>query len=1065
MHHRTTIRTCIVAVLVMATFAYAQPAFLNSFPDLNELRVHEGNSLYYPAAAELEEVSTLSSSPSTVLRLEQGTEDNPKTYVVRASLHDDSEQLRWTVLYNTSNISHSLDISAHTLVLPANGNLYSIETVKLDAPLALDSLEVQHKYVLQGDVLQETPQPFFYIGQATTTSDFITLMSQPVGGERIAGVAANSPVTILSLSITAEGAYVLVASPFGLAGWLPVQLELAQNSTYYLAELHELMPTTVASMLADSDSAPLPATEERIPVGTVAAPVPAGVTPPPQAAVASQSPPSKKLITLAQNAIYTNEAVEDTALFTVENATGERWLGFSRQQDSDLDWMLDVRLDVEVAEVLLADEPLVQADEVVGYVSYAPSYPCTSELRYRGRTGKKLELKEILITGQDTCLNHGTVYLSSQEEGRIMWRYYRPDGHFDSDAILRIAPVLEPEHSLARHWNEALLSAIRQDFARPTVHARNLFHTSVALYDAWAVFDASAEPFLLGNTVGDFHCDFAGFTPPEDVATVALQEEAMSYAAYRLLEHRFSGMATTEANRENRPFYGYLLALGYEPFESSDYSNGSVAALGNHIGDCLIAFGLQDGANEADLYANRRYQPKNMPFVVGNVGIEQIDPNHWQPLSFVVGGFIDQGGNSADNTTPTFLGAEWGNVIPFALDTETRQELTRNGERYYLYHDPGKPPYLGSNDAFYQWGFALVAAWSAQLDPADDVMIDISPASLGNLPVEEYPTTLEQYQAFYNIHTGDDPSHGYDVNPRTGQPYQPQVVRRGDYTRILAEFWADGPDSETPPGHWFTVANYVSDHPDFVPRFHGEGEVLSQLEWDVKTYFTLGGAVHDAAISAWAVKGWYDYVRPISAIRYMASKGQSSDPNLPNYSPQGIPLVKGLIELIGEDDPLVEVYGQSYIGDIKLKAWRGHMFSAPSQVAGVDWILASQWMPYQRETFVTPPFAGYVSGHSTFSRAAAEVLTLLTGDPFFPGGMGEFYAPKNDFLVFEQGPSEDIVLQWATYRDASDQTSLSRIWGGIHPPADDIPGRLIGLQVGQEAFARAVEYFDGTVDN
>ena len=38
--------------------------------------------------------------------------------------------------------------------------------------------------------------------------------------------------------------------------------------------------------------------------------------------------------------------------------------------------------------------------------------------------------------------------------------------------------------SVAREWNEVLLEAIRDDYARPTVHARNLFHTSVVMYDA-----------------------------------------------------------------------------------------------------------------------------------------------------------------------------------------------------------------------------------------------------------------------------------------------------------------------------------------------------------------------------------------------------------------------------------------------------------------------------------------------------------------------------------------------------------------------------------------------------
>jgi len=36
---------------------------------------------------------------------------------------------------------------------------------------------------------------------------------------------------------------------------------------------------------------------------------------------------------------------------------------------------------------------------------------------------------------------------------------------------------------------------------------------------------------------------------------------------------------------------------------------------------------------------------------------------------------------------------------------------------------------------------------------------------------------------------------------------------------------------------------------------------------------------------------------------------------------------------------------------------------------------------------------------------------------------------------------------------------LSRIWGGIHPPADDIPGRLIGEKVGKNAFSFGVPYF------
>jgi len=73
--------------------------------------------------------------------------------------------------------------------------------------------------------------------------------------------------------------------------------------------------------------------------------------------------------------------------------------------------------------------------------------------------------------------------------------------------------------------------------------------------------------------------------------------------------------------------------------------------------------------------------------------------------------------------------------------------------------------------------------------------------------------------------------------------------------------------------------------------------------------------------------------------------------------------------------------------------------------------------------------------------------------------MGVFDANQNAFLVFEEGPSTNIELQWASYRDASDQCSLSRIWGGIHPPADDLNGRRIGETIGNEAFDFARTYF------
>ena len=618
-----------------------------------------------------------------------------------------------------------------------------------------------------------------------------------------------------------------------------------------------------------------------------------------------------------------------------------------------------------------------------------------------------------------------------------------------STPILVPALVVQPPPmSIARVWNETLLSAIRIDRVRPPVVARNLFHTSAAMYDIWAIYDGHADTYLLGKA----GCPLTGTLPPAGVAT---EREAISFAMYRLILERYAGSpgvdTTTELMKE------LMSQLGYDTSVSStNYGTGSAAALGNYVAQCYIDYGLADGSNEVGFHANAYYQPVNEPLIPAQPGTQVVaDLDRWQPLAVEV--FIDQAGNVIQGGAPPFIGAEWGNVKPFAMGardlTIYHRDSNHDGviDTFNVYHDPGPPPsHVGPTADEYKWNFALVAKWSSQLDPTDGVVIDTSPGAIGNDPEAnaQLPTTFDEYQAFYSA-SGGDSSHGHAVNPRTGAPYTPELVPRGDYVRTLAEFWADGPNSETPPGHWFTILNYVTDR--LAPadkRFGGAGRALDDLEWDVKAYLTLGGAMHDAAISAWSVKGWYDYVRPITAIRSFDVLGMTEEP--------------GYIEKVQPGDPLAG-QGDVNVGKIKIRAWRGPTVidDPSSQAAGVDWILAENWWPYQRPSFVTPPFGGYVSGHSAFSRAAADILTSITGDPYFPGGLGEFKAPKNEYLVFEDGPSVDVTLQWATYRDAADQTSLSRIWGGIHPPFDDIPARKIGTLVALDAFALAERYFAG----
>lgn len=603
------------------------------------------------------------------------------------------------------------------------------------------------------------------------------------------------------------------------------------------------------------------------------------------------------------------------------------------------------------------------------------------------------------------------------------------------------------QHSEARQWNELLLDSIRNDFARPTVHARNLYHVSCAMWDAWATYDPNADCVLFDES-----------HPTSSAAIDSLRSEALSYATYRILSARF---LASPGGPVMLPQYDALMTtLGYNPANTSTVGT-TPAAIGNRIGATILAYGANDNSNEAGSYANQFYAPVNLPLLPnfpGNPNLFYV--NRWQPLALQF--FVGQSGIPIPTGYPEFLSPEWGQVKPFALSQLDLTVENRGGFDYWLYKDPGPPPLLGTPTAAdFKWGFELVAAWSSHLDPADGVLIDVSPASVGN--IQSFPATVAQYNQFYDFSNGGDPSPGYAVNPVTGLPYTPQLVPRGDYGRVLAEFWADGPDSETPPGHWYTILNYVSDHPLTQKQIGGVGPVVNDLEWDVKGYLALGGAMHDCAISAWGIKGWYDYLRPVSALRYMADRyyANPSDPNAITLHPGFIEEVTVQSSAPGQR----HAHLAAHRGKVAVYSWRGpdYIIDANKDVAGVGWILMENWWPYQRPSFVTPPFAGYVSGHSTYSRAAAVVLDRLTGSPWFPGGLGEFQCLQDQFLVFEEGPSVDVTLQWASYYDASDQCSLSRIWGGIHPPADDIPGRLIGQEIGGEAYSRAEQFWAGAV--
>jgi hypothetical protein len=227
-------------------------------------------------------------------------------------------------------------------------------------------------------------------------------------------------------------------------------------------------------------------------------------------------------------------------------------------------------------------------------------------------------------------------------------------------------------------------------------------------------------------------------------------------------------------------------------------------------------------------------------------------------------------------------------------------------------------------------------------------------------------------------------------------------ARLSDEQKMIAEYWADGPRSELPPGHWNLFAQLVARRGRLGAHGHG-------IDRDVKLFFVLTSAIFDAGCCAWDNKCAFDSVRPITAIRY---------------------LFRGSM----------------------VRAWAG-----PHQ--GTRWIDGAVWLPYQPPTFPTPPFPEYSSGHSAFSAAGAETLRLFTGSDRF----GASTTLRAGSSRVEPGavPGDDVTLSWATFSDAADQAGLSRRYGGIHFEQADLDGRAMGRVAARIAWRKAEDYWNG----
>lgn len=215
--------------------------------------------------------------------------------------------------------------------------------------------------------------------------------------------------------------------------------------------------------------------------------------------------------------------------------------------------------------------------------------------------------------------------------------------------------------------------------------------------------------------------------------------------------------------------------------------------------------------------------------------------------------------------------------------------------------------------------------------------------------------------------------------------------------KAIVEFMRDGPRSTGQSGHWLRFAQDVSRRDKLT------------LDQDVKLFFAVANVAMDAFIAAWESKRYYDTSRPWTLVR-------------------------------------------QYYADAELEGWCG-----PGK--GVQKIASSKWMPYSPETFITPPFPGYVSGHSTVSAACAKALELFTGSDTFG-----FVERRNPGILTEpeaECAKSEVELPLPTFSATAEMAGISRVMGGYHIQADNIEGLILGRKVAEFMWPRIQAYFEG----
>jgi vanadium-dependent haloperoxidase-like protein/uncharacterized protein DUF6851 len=456
--------------------------------------------------------------------------------------------------------------------------------------------------------------------------------------------------------------------------------------------------------------------------------------------------------------------------------------------------------------------------------------------------------------------------------------------------------------SIVSDWNGTALAEVRLSRALrngPPIVARTLAVAHTCMYDAWAAYDGVA----VGTT------DVLGARRrPVQERTEENKAKAVSFAAYRCLRNLFpDGSLPPSAQQPSVRLDAALVDHGYDLSEtcatddecrSADPS--TPAGLGNVAAQAVIDVRRHDGSNQ---YGDATPAPCPlpipwaMPCAAAAYGQTSAVP---LPPPGAVWAYVD------------YVAADYEPYLPVNPLMGYCNPLVAVCERQDIVDPDHWQPLIFVN------GQACLDAGAGTEETCAGIQVFIAPHWARVTPFAL--TSADQFDEMMVL-----PPPDYTKNPGHYVKNVEEMIRYSrslDESRKLSvEYWADGPSSELPPGHWGLFAQFVSQRD------------ANTIDQDAKMFFAMHNASFDAGIVAWHIKRKFNGVRPITAVRFL-KRGQV------------------------------------------IRAWGG-----PGRP--IEEIPGEKWSPYNPGNNLTPSFPGYFSGHSVFSRSSATVLQLFTGSDAF----------------------------------------------------------------------------------